>query len=264
MDDPSKIGQLSDDELLGMVRINLPGNISREAAKTELEFRHTKRLIESSKQLGEFAESTEKSTKRIAAFAESTEKSGRRMEFATWVILFATIVQLVLVIREQHRSVASQGGDTRQAIARTAATDKAWEVKSDTKAWSKAEVSATCSNKKEHVLSWFSLEGKVKQATLDCTLKNLTDKAVSLTSPPKMDALFRLPDDRVVRGNAYLGSNQHEIPARGEINVGLFPGNDDCPAKQSDDDCVRDELMGANELLLTDIVSGIRYHVRIE
>jgi len=108
------------------------------------------------------------------------------------------------------------------------------------------------------------MDGKQKQATLDCTLKNLTDNAVLLTSPPKMDALFRLSDDRVVRGHAYLGSNRHEIPARGVMNIGLFPGNDDCPARQSDEDCVQAELMGAHELLLTDTVSGIRYYVRVQ
>ncbi len=91
------------------------------------------------------------------------------------------------------------------------------------------------------------------------------NKAVPLAPPDKVDALFRLPDDRVVRGHAYLGSNQRKIPSRGEIrSAGLFPGNNDCPAKQSDYDCVQAELMNANDLLLTDTVSGVRYHVRVE
>jgi len=264
IDDSSKMDQTSDEELLSRVRINSPGNASREAAKTELEFRHTKQLIESNKRLAEFAENTEKSTKSIAAFAESTEKSGSRMEVATWVILFATLVQLGLFLHEHYRSAASRGDDTKQATRpQVASPDKSEHVKADTQTWETAEVAVTCSGK-EHLLPWLSVDGKGKQVTLNCMIRNLTDMTVPLALPDKVDALFRLPDGRVVRGRAYLGSSQHEIPARGEIGAGLFPGDKDCPAKQSDYDCLQAELMKADELLLTDTAKGVRYHVRIE
>ncbi len=70
--------------------------------------------------------------------------------------------------------------------------------------------------------------------------------------------------DRPLAGLRRQG-NKHEIAARGEISsAGLFSGNNECPAKQSDYDCVQAELMSANQLLLTDTASGVRYHVRVE
>ena len=108
-------------------------------------------------------------------------------------------------------------------------SDKAEEVKADTKTWENAEVSVTCSGK-ERLLPWSSMDGK--RVTPNCMIKNLTDKAVPLAPPDKVDALFRLPDDRVVRGHAYLGSNQHEIQARGEIrSAGMFSGQQRLPSK---------------------------------
>jgi hypothetical protein len=246
MSDVSKIGRMSDEELLSMQRINLPGNESREAAKTELEYRNAKRM---------------------AAFAASTEKSGKRMEFATWVILVATIVQLFLIavpmIRERHESAPSSQA---QATATTASAIKVparEQVKAEVADWTSAAVRVTCSNAR--TLPWTSLDGKSKQVTLDCTMQNVTDKALPLLDAKKVDALFHLPDGRVVRGNAYLGSKDHEIPAHGQIEGGLFPGGDNnCGIKQSDSDCVKAELMESHELLLTDKVNGTRYHVLIE
>jgi hypothetical protein len=100
MGDTSQIDQVPDDELLSRVRMNSPGNASREAAKTELELRHTKRLIESSK--------------RLADFSARAEKSGKRVEYATWVILFATLAQVGLIVlpvaRGRHQSAQQNQG----------------------------------------------------------------------------------------------------------------------------------------------------------
>lgn len=243
MIDFSKIGQLPDQELLSMQRSNLPGNESREAAKSELEYRNAK---------------------RIAAFAASTEKSGKRMEFATWVILFATVAQLILIavpmMREHHENPASS------QVQNTTTPDNAStveQVKANVTEWTNAEVTVTCSNAR--LLPWTSLDGKSKQVTLDCSMENVTSKALPfMDAKKKIDAMSLLYDARVVRGKAYLGSNKNEIPAHGKIEGGLFPGNDDCPAKQSDSDCVRAELMESHELLLTDTVNVIRYHVFIK
>lgn len=84
MADQFDVAKASDDELLSRARINLPGNQYREAAVTEMEFRYAKRLIESINLLNRAA--------------ENTERSGTRMEFATWVILIATLIQLGLVV----------------------------------------------------------------------------------------------------------------------------------------------------------------------
>jgi hypothetical protein len=248
--DTSEVRNKSDDELLDMVSINPPGHVRREAAKTELELRNARRLIE---------------------FATSTEKSGKRMEWATWIVLFATLVQLGLavipMVPEHYHRVSSLGSEQKQVAGpQVASPDKTDEqVKADTKTWENAEVDVTCSSKEPLFSPWYSTDGKSKQVTLTCTIKNLTDKPVPLATPAKVDALFLLPDHRVVRGHAYLGSSQHQIPPRGEIrDAGLFPGDNDCSPKQSNYDCVQDELMKANELLLTDTVSGVRYHVRVE
>lgn len=244
MIDSSKLAQMSDDELLSMQRINLPGNESREAAKAELEYR---------------------SVKRLAAFAASAEKSSRRLEFATWVILAATCTQLVLIVLPMmHERPANPPSSQVQQEPTSATPVPAVEgVKADVKDWTNAEVAVMCSNRR--LLPWTSLDGKSKQVTLDCGMENLTDKALPfMNAKKKIDALFLLPDARVVRGKAYLGSNKNEIPAHGKIEGGLFPGSDDCTVKQSDSDCVRAELMESHELLLTDTASGTRYHVFIK
>ncbi len=74
--DPSDIAKKSDEELMKMVAEHMPGSIGSEAAKTELELR---------------------SLRKMTAFAASIEKSGRRMGFATFAILAATLMQLVIV-----------------------------------------------------------------------------------------------------------------------------------------------------------------------
>jgi hypothetical protein len=74
--DPTEIHKKSDEELMKMVAEHMPGSIGSEAAKTELELR---------------------SLRKMTAFAASIEKSGRRMGFATWAILAATLMQLVIV-----------------------------------------------------------------------------------------------------------------------------------------------------------------------
>ena len=111
----------------------------------------------------------------------------------------------------------------------------------------------------------YSMDGKIKHVTRSCTIKNLTNKAVSLPAFDKVSALFRLPDGRIVRGHAYLGSNHPEVPANGEIqNAGLWAENHDCPIAQTDFDCAQAEVMEARELLITDSVSGMSYHVTIK
>lgn len=112
------IDQTPDDELLSRVRINSPGNMQHDAAKTELEFRHTQRLLEADKSIEAFAESIERSTNSIATFAASTEKSGTRMEFATWVILIATLVQLGLFVLSMSRENrhSAQVSDSGQKV----------------------------------------------------------------------------------------------------------------------------------------------------
>jgi hypothetical protein len=140
------------------------------------------------------------------------------------------------------------------------------QVSVDPKVWENAEIAVTCSGK-DHFLPTYPEHAKgEKNVVLNCTMKNLTNKAVPLTAPAKVDALLRSHDGQAVRvPNIYLGSNQNEIPSRGEVqNAGLFLSNHNCPAKQPDYDCVQAELMNANELLLTDNSNGLRYHIRIE
>jgi hypothetical protein len=138
------------------------------------------------------------------------------------------------------------------------------EVAVDPKTWEHPEVTATCSAT-EGLFALTSMEGKGRQVPLSCRLKNLTDKVLALPSPNKNEALFRLPDGRVIRSeHTFLGSDQHEIPAHGETHAGLFPGNKDCPVQQSDGECVQSEVKGAMEMLLTDSTTGVRFYVRIE
>ena len=223
-------------------------------------------------QLAALKRQEELATRQLESFAEfdkSTASANRWMLRFTVAVTIMTLVMMVIglypLVREHSGGGASHRSDTQQPVGpRTAATVKAEEVKADTKTWENAEVAVTCSGK-EHLLPGYSMDGRGKQVTLNCTIKNLTDKALPLAASDKVDALFRLPDGRVVRGRAYLGSNLHEIPARGEIsNAGLFPSDNECPPKESDYDCAQAELMKANELLLTDTVSGVRYHVRVE
>jgi hypothetical protein len=201
-------------------------------------------------------------------FDASTATANRWMIGFTAAVTFMTLVMLIVAVypllREHYHSTALPSSETKQMAApQVTSQDKAKQVKADAKTWGSAEIEVVCS--KAQLLPWTALDGKSKQVTLDCTVTNHTDKTVPLAAPDKVDALFLLPDRGVVRGRAYLGSSHHEIPARGEVReAGLFPGNNDCPAKQSDSDCAQAELMKANELLLTDTVSGIRYHVRIE
>jgi uncharacterized membrane protein YsdA (DUF1294 family) len=163
-------------------------------------------------------------------------------------------------------------GDTDKGSPGKVCTAKGWDkdpmqeieqVKADAAEWTNAEVRATCSNAR--TLPWTSVDGKSKQVTLDCTIENVSNKTVALLDAKKVEALFHLPDGHIVRGNAYLGSKDHEIPAHGQIEGGLFPGGDkECAVKQTDDDCVRAELMESHELLLRDKVNGTRYHVLIQ
>jgi len=138
------------------------------------------------------------------------------------------------------------------------------QVDVDPRSWADAEITVTCSAK-EHLLAAYSMDGKGKQVTRNCTIKNLTNKTVPLAAFDKVRALFRLPDGRVIRGYAYLGSQHHEIPAHGTIDsAGLFAGKNDCPIAQSDFDCADAKVMQSRELLITDTVSGVRYHILIE
>ncbi|MGC2247298.1 MAG: hypothetical protein WA609_11905 [Terriglobales bacterium] len=89
MDDPLNVGSVADGELLSRVRSNPPGHVWRDAAKAELEFRYSERLIGA--------------VDKLTAAAASTEKSGRRMEFATWVIVIATVIQLGLIVIPMSR-----------------------------------------------------------------------------------------------------------------------------------------------------------------
>lgn len=136
------------------------------------------------------------------------------------------------------------------------------EVTADASKWHTAEVEATCLRKDN--IRFYPLDGKGKRIPLSCTLRNLTSNVVLLPAFDKWDALYRLPDTRVVRGRAYLSSSRKEISAHGEIKGGLTAGDRDCDIRESDDDCVQAELMKAKELLLTDKVHGVRYLVLIE
>ncbi len=139
---PPITDETPDDELLNRVRLNSPGNASHESAKTELEFRFSRLLTKTVSQLAVVSDRTEKSAQRMTEFAASTEKSGARMEWATWIILAATLMQLGLVamplVRGHYRSTApshttetpaasSQGlsGTTEQSppIPKTASLD---------------------------------------------------------------------------------------------------------------------------------------------
>ena len=237
MDDTSEIERVSDAELLNRIRINSPGNASREAAKTELEFRQAKRL---------------------AAFAEKTERSGKRMEYATYVILLATVVQLVMVgvpmLLQQYRAAASNGQGHEPQHAEQAPFDPT--------AWSSPEIEVVCSENK--LLPAASIDGKTKEVVSTCTIRSLMDRVVSLAAPGKTQAVFRLPNGAIQSGRAYLGSSEHEIPPHGEIQGGLWFSESKCPIRQSDYDCLQAELMKSDELLLTDTASAIHYHVRLE
>src|SRR6266851_3062813 len=139
---PPITDETPDDELLNRVRLNSPGNASHESAKTELEFPFSRLLTKTVSQLAVVSDRTEKSAQRMTEFAASTEKSGARMEWATWIILAATLMQLGLVamplVRGHYRSTApshttetpaasSQGlsGTTEQSppIPKTASLD---------------------------------------------------------------------------------------------------------------------------------------------
>ena len=110
------------------------------------------------------------------------------------------------------------------------------QVSVDPKKWENAEIAVTCSGK-EHFLPTYPEGAKgEKNVVLNCTIENLTSKAVPLAIPAKVDALFRLHDGRVVRA----------------------------PNVQSDYDCAHAELMNTDELLLTDTSNGVRYHVRVD
>lgn len=87
--DVNQIRGMTDEELAQMAVANPPGHRWSDAARIELESRNARRLVESIKHIEDFAASTEQSGERM-------EKSGKRMELATWIILFATAVRLVL------------------------------------------------------------------------------------------------------------------------------------------------------------------------
>jgi hypothetical protein len=245
-------------DLLPWVRV-LTGS-AREALQAEL-------LLKQLLALGRQEQLATRQLKSFDEFDKSARRANRWMIGFTAAVFFMTLIMMLIglySLREHSgNAVTSQAGYAKQAqVASPDKTDE--QVKVDTKTWENAEVDVTCSNK-EHLLPWYSTDGKSNQVTLTCTIKNLTDKSVALATPAKVDALFLLPDHRVVRGRAYLGSSQHQIPPRGEIrDAGLFPGDKDCSAKQSDYDCGQDELMKANELLLTDTVNGVRYHISVE
>jgi hypothetical protein len=81
-DDVQKLRAKTDDELLQLRVGNLPDDRMGVAAGVILEIRNTGRLAES--------------IRHLEKFAASTEASGKRMEWATYIILIATLVQLVL------------------------------------------------------------------------------------------------------------------------------------------------------------------------
>lgn len=200
------------------------------------------------------------------------EKSGKRLEWATWIILLATVVQLGLVVipvvREHYRkAVASQPRETKQAVGMEADEPANVEqVPFDAKLWGKPDVDANCSGRRDILTAYPVGDRSQKEVTLTCVLKNLTSNVIAIANPHKVDALLRLPASRVVRvPHIYLGSSQREIPAGGEVRqAGLWLSNKTCPTDVSDQQCVQTVLMQANELLLTDISNGIRYHVRVE
>lgn len=156
---------------------------------------------------------------------------------------------------------ANDHPDLPQCGEASVESEQLQEVDADTSKWNSAEVKATCFSRKD-LIAWYPLDGG-KNIPLICTVENLTGKAVPLSEYDKVEALFRLPDSRVVRSRAYLSSRQKEIPAHGEIEGGLTVDRN-CTLSESNYDCVQTQLMKAKELLLTDKVHGVRYLVLIE
>ncbi len=110
--DNDEIIKMTDEELERRAVANPRGHAFTETAILELEKRNRRRLA--------------LSIERIEKFAARTEKSGGRMELATWVILFATLAQLVLIVvpmvRENHSS-ASPVQPVNTSSAQTASLD---------------------------------------------------------------------------------------------------------------------------------------------
>ena len=161
--------------------------------------------------------------------------------------------------------LCSQG--VGQQVSPGGETDQAEQVSVDPGLFKNTEIAVTCSTR-DHLLPMYPIDTKDrKEVALNCSIRNFTDHAVPLPAPAKVNAVFRLHNGQAVRvPHVYLGSQQQEIPARGEIpEAGLFLGHaNNCPAAQSDHDCAQTELMNSNELLLTDTSNGVRYHVRVE
>jgi hypothetical protein len=164
------------------------------------------------------------------------------------------------------RTTSTVGGHADLPQCGDGKAEQVEQVNVDPKVWENAEIAVTCSGK-DHLLPTYPMDAKgEKNVVLNCTIKNLTNKTVPLAAPAKVDALLHLRKGQAVRvPSVYLGSNQHVIPARGEVReAGLFLRHHNCPARQSDYDCVQAELMNTSELLLTDTSNGVHYHMRIE
>lgn len=82
MSDLEKLVGMSDEELLSWIVGRQVGDRWGDAARSVLEARNAQRMVEA--------------ITRLEAFAQRTEASSGRMEWATYVILVATLVQLGL------------------------------------------------------------------------------------------------------------------------------------------------------------------------
>lgn len=134
----------------------------------------------------------------------------------------------------------------------------------DASAWEKYEVVVTCPPDKTWEMYPVEKPGK-KQVTINCTIRNRTDRNLPFGArPPRFEAVIRAGSGSAVRPEQkiYLASSNVAIPARGQIEGGLFVDHT-CETAVPNLDCFEAGLQNAKELLLTDLNTGIHYRVWI-
>jgi hypothetical protein len=95
---------------------------------------------------------------------------------------------------------------------------------------------------------------------------NATNKRIPLDArPPKFETVFYLPNGSTVKPKyeLYLASAKTQIPARAQIEGGLFISRK-CESSVPNGDCVDKGLMRAEEALLTDTNTKVRYRIFVK
>lgn len=133
----------------------------------------------------------------------------------------------------------------------------------DRRAWINPEVEVICSSA-DQLLASYALDGKTKNVTAACTLRNKTARIIPIAHYADVDSILRLPNGVEVYGKGvYLGSNKTEIPPNGTVeHAGLFTGTE-CAVRIPDRECLATNLWKSRELLLMDRSKGTRYVVKM-